>query len=76
MYKRQGLKDDWRGHKTKTKGIRNEIEEVIKGVAADIPSQWGNQADVAKSDHEEYSTSKSQELVEMILKLVENQDEY
>ena len=72
----KGLKDDWRGHKMKTKGIRNEIEEVIKGVAADIPSQWGNQADVAKSDREEYSTSKSEELVEMILKLAENQDEY
>ena len=73
---RRGIKDDWRGHKMKTKRIRNEIEKVINGVAAGVASQWGGQADVAKSDHEGYSTSKREELVEMILKLAENQDEY
>ena len=49
---------------------------MINGAAADIPSQWGGQADVAKSQHEGYTTSKREDLVDMILKLAENQDEY
>ena len=73
---RRGVKDDWHGNKMKTKRIRFEIEEVINGASADISSQWGGQADVTKNQHEGYTTSKREELVEMILKLAENQDEY
>lgn len=73
---KRGLKDDWRGHKRKTKGIRNEVEAVLVRPKPDASIQTGSDADNVKSDREGYTTSKTDELLKMILELAENQDEY
>ena len=71
---KSGAQDGWRGNKIKTKRVRLEITKVIEAVSSEV--QWGSQADVAKDQGETYSTSKTEQLVDLILKLAENQDEY
>ena len=73
---KRGLKDGWRGNKMKTKGIRNEVEAVLSGAKFDETIKMGDGSDGVKTDHANYSTPKTEEILNMILELAENQDEY